>query len=491
MTDAYHDHLPTYTGPGHAVLLTGATPSRSGIVGNLWWDPVARKVQYCVEGPVPPGASRGPITPATLLVTTLADELELATGGRSKTWAFGLKDRAAVLLAGHAADRACWFDEVRGSWTSSAHWRGDDGAPDWLRELGRTLRPDADFGATWAPSVPAEAFERLWVPPGAEPLRPFAHTLDVGAPAGASGDPKAQTAFHAAWVVTPFANDWVLRSALACVRAEALGADDVPDLLAVNLSTNDYVGHRFGPDSAEVLDVTVRTDRQLAAFFRGLAEAVPGGLDRVVVALSSDHGVASNAVLLGKAGIPSGLHADDDTTGGTSRLRAAAESALDAAFGAGDWMDAHVEHQLWFSRAAIARRTPAERDAMERVAADACRALDGVHDAYGRTAISEGRIPRTAVARAVALGFHPERSGDVVIVTDPGWTPARTRTGATHGAPWTYDAKVPLVLRGPGIVPGRHRARAATTDLAPTLADLLGISPPSGSEGRVLAEALR
>lgn len=501
MSEAFHDHYPTTTGPGHAVLLTGAPPAVNGIVGNLWWDRASKRPRYCAEGGIPGGAGiRGDdaaISAEPLLATTVGDELETATGGRAKTWSFGLKDRAAAFLGGHLADGVFWFDEARGRWRTSPYWKGEEKAPEWLRAWNQERHPDADFGAKWEFSCGEAALARLWRAPGEEPARAFSYALDVGKPISRAEDVRQNTAYYKTWAATPFANAWVLRTALRCIEAEGLGADEVPDLLTINLSSNDYVGHRFGPDSAEVLDCSVRTDRQLSEFLRGIAERVPGGLDGVVIALSSDHGVAPNSVRMSKAGVPAGLHSDDDLAGRASEVHEAVERALDTALGEADWVEAHVEHMVYLGPAATASvRAPyadriATRSAAETVAAEACRKLPGVAAVFTRTQILEGRLPPTTLGRAVALGFHPGRSGDVVLVPEPFWTPQRNRQGAQHGTPWTYDAKVPLLLAGTGVNAGRHRTRASTLDLAPTLCDLLGIGPPNGCEGRVLSEALR
>ncbi|MCG3135851.1 MAG: Alkaline phosphatase PafA [Planctomycetes bacterium] len=486
-SDAHHDHCPTYTGPGHAVQLTGAPPAVNGIVGNSWYDRAWKRSRYCVESK-DPGGEKTWKSPETLLVTTVSDELEMATGRRSETWSFGLKDRAAILMGGHLTDGTFWFDDRRGEWQTSAFW-GDDAVPAWLREWNAKRIPDAAHGQAWEFSAGAPALARLFLAPGEAAPAPFRHVLDQGKPAGKGSEQDARDFYAGQFGPSPFANRWVLDTVLECVRRESLGADDIPDVLTINLSSNDYVGHAFGPDSAEVLDITVQTDRALSAFFRSLAQSVPGGMQSVVVALTADHGVAPNPDRAAKSKLPAGRQSDDDGRG-RSRQHDAAEKALSAAFGDDDWVLAHEEHMLYLNAEAFARHPGADRARAERIAADAATAFPGIRVCWTRTQILSGALPPTPDARLVALGFHPRVAGDVVIVAEPFWSPARG-AGATHGSVWTYDTHVPLLLAGGPIRPGRHRARVSTLDLAPTLSDLLATARPNGSQGRVLAEALR
>ena len=519
-TDAHHDHYPLFTGPGHAVLLTGAPPATSGIVGNAWYDRELGRRRYCVEdeasplvgppagqaapagadgggrtsaaaagaaGPPVAGASASPaaktarmgISPVTLRVSTVGDELKMATGGRAKVWGLALKDRAAVLMAGRLADGALWFDEESGAWITSRFYRPDGALPEWVAAWNARRRVDGYFGKEWTLSVPAAALARLWTPGSRWATDPSA--LGTGFPHLVNGGgARPGKDFYAAFATTPFGNDYTLDTARELIRRERLGQGEVPDLLAINLSSNDYIGHAFGPDSPEVLDVSVRTDRQLAAFFGFLDQAVPGGLGRVLLAVTSDHGVAPLPGAAREARLPAGAF-DEEAVG------AAAEHALEAAYGPGPWVTALVEFNLYLDLAALdAHHVP--RAQAEETATAAVERLPGIYAAWGRSRILAGRLPRTAVAARIARGFHPKASGDVVVVTEPFWVPGKL-AGTTHGSPWAYDTQVPLLLAGAGVRAGRYAARASTLDLAPTLADLLGVLQPAGCEGRVLAEA--
>ena len=560
-TDAHHDHYPLFTGPGHAVLLTGALPYKSGIVGNGWYDRGLGRRRYCVEdeasplvgtalggaasggaasggaasggmasdgaasggmasggaapggmalggtatpggsvatagaiggpaagagaggmGAAPGGPGRPGISPATLRVDTVGDELKMATGGRARAWGLALKDRAAVLMAGRLADGALWFDDETGAWISSRYYFPAGALPAWVTAWNAQRRVDAYFGKEWTLSVPRSALARLWTPGSRWATDPSA--LGTGFPhVITGGGTRPGKDFYNAFATTPFGNDYTLDTARELIRREGLGQRDVleaPDVLAINLSSNDYLGHAFGPDSPEVLDAAVRTDRQLAGFFAFLDQAVPGGLGRVLLAVTADHGVAPIPGAAREAKLPAGAFDE-------AAIEGAAQRALAAAFGPGKWVTALVEANLYLDLAALDAHQ-VKRAAAEEVAAAAVAGLPGIYAAYGRAAILEGRLPPTDIARRVARSFHPKVSGDVVLVSEPFWVPGKL-SGTTHGSPYAYDTQVPLLLAGPGVRPGRYAGRVSTLDLAPTLADLLGVLQPAGCEGRVLSEA--
>jgi hypothetical protein len=492
-TDAHHDHYPLFTGPGHSIHFTGAPPYKTGIVGNEWFDREMSSTRYCVQDPKSPlvGApdpdgKRG-ISPVTLRTSTVGDELKMATGGQAKVWGLALKDRAGVLMAGHLADGVLWFDEETSAWISSRFYFKSGQLPDWVTSWNAAKKIDPFFGKTWNLSVPPAALKRLWTPRNefANPRtglgKMFPHPITGGLD-------KPGKAFYAAFESTPYANEYVLETAEELIRREKLGQDATPDILAINLSTNDYIGHSFGPDSPEVLDVTAQTDRQLSRFFRFLGRAVPGGLQNVTIVLTADHGVSPMVEEMAEAGLP--------TAGGylEKALTDAVKAALDKAFGPGDWLKALSEFNLYLDVDAF-RQKGIEPAKAEEVAAEALRHQPGIYAAYTRSQIVEGRVPDTDIGHRVTLGFHPKVSGDVVIVLDPytvtNYSGGSVVKGTTHGTTYAYDTSVPLILAGAGIKPGRYTQRVSTLDIAPTLSTLLGVLQPSGCEGHVLSPALR
>ena len=488
---ARYRHFPLFTGPGHALILTGGYPYKTGIVSNDWYDKVGRRSVYCVQDDAAkvvgarPGSKAKPMSPLNLRSTTVCDELKMATGGAAKVVTLSLKDRAAILLGGRLPDATIWFDDSTGGWISSSAYCKSGQLPAWVRAINARKVPDSYFGRSWAASLPMSARSRLWKPAGVAPPDGV-YNLGASFPHRVSGGLKAPgAAFYKAFTLTPWANKFVLDAAKSAVSSEKMGQDSTPDLLAINLATNDYVGHAFGPNSPEMMEVTVQTDRLLSDFFRFLDRSVPGGLANVTIALTADHGVAPIPETMEAAGFRAGRIED-------SALKDAAESALDSRFGPQDWVLEFVDPYLTISPQAI-EASKADADEVYSVAARAISGLSGIYAAYPRGQIEQGKLPATDLGGRLYKGFYPKVSGDVLVVAEQGWFSEESpgKNTATHGSPYAYDTAVPLLLAGFGIRPGLYREDVCPSGLAPSLCALLGIARPSACDGTNLTSALR
>jgi len=456
-TDAYLEHAVTVTAVGHSTMLTGATPAVSGIIENVWYERSTRStVESITDRDVQivggTGSAGIGASPRRLLVPTLGDQIKLASASAVGTphaprvVGISLKDRSAILPAGHAADAAYFFRS--GRFVTSSYYRA--ALPQWVEEINARRIPEAYAGKRWA-------FE------GGE--RPYPAT------------PGA--ALDTAVTASPAGNDLVVAMATAALEHEQLGQRGVTDVLTVSFSSNDSVGHAYGPESPEVRDITRQTDRQVQALLDEVERRV--GLGRTLVAFTTDHGVAPLPETAAGLRIPGGRFQ-------TSTLSVAVETALEEKFGAGPWVTRGALPSLYLDHDLVASRgvEPAE---VRRVAAAAAATVPHVARVYTRDAILSGSVSRDLISERVTRAYHRERSGDLHVILDPHWTTAAV--GTSHGTPYGYDAHIPLILMGPGIVPGTYRDRVALNDLAPTLAAVLGVEAPSGSQGRVLAEALQ
>jgi predicted AlkP superfamily pyrophosphatase or phosphodiesterase len=466
--DCRYDYATTATGPGHATLLTGAYPNVHGIIGNEWYDHSLRRIVNCVEDPAtklvsgPDAAGEKPgFSPHYLIGSTLGDELRAATDFRSKVVAIALKDRAAVLPGGHSPTAAYWYDSHTGRFVTSTYYMAS--LPGWVVNFNQNSPAKSYCGQKWA-ALPESGYGTTF-----SEFKP--------SPNEACPDPK-----FLGWLErTPYMNEIELAFAEQAIKNEHLGKGDDTDLLTVSLSVNDYIGHGFGPYSAQVGDTTLRTDRDLASFFAELGKLV--GLSNVWIAFSADHGVSPTPEFIQAHKLGAGTAQPDS-------IRKAAEEALSAEFGKGNWIAAVDGAYIYLdSEALIKQHIPVSQ--AEEVAAAAAASVPGVMAAFTRAQILAGGVPASPLARKVSNSFNGQRGGDVFVVLDPYALPVAGLTSTTHGGPWNYDAQVPLILWGGVFKPGIYFQHCQPIDLAATLAAALGLTQPSGSQGNPLAVAIQ
>lgn len=467
-TDAHHGHAVTNTGPGHATISTGADPARSGVVSNSWYDRERGDRVYCAEDP-----ERGLTAPAQLRVPALGDRIK-QRWPRSRVYAAAGKDRSAVLLGGRRADGAFWFDE--GEFVSGDYYY-PRGVPDWLEEFDELEWPRRFLG-------------RAWEPLPVSPERAAAAGV-VEADYGAFGgrlprafggfSPAMDSSFLWSFVHSPFLDQYTAELAEVLIEAEDLGDDGYPDLLGLSFSALDIVGHQWGPNSPEALDVILRLDRTLGELFAVLDREVGEG--GYLVALSSDHGVAPLPELAEALGVPGRRAGREDVL-----CLQRANLELERRFGEGvEWLDA----DFYLDSEELAERD-LDPDAVAAAAAELVARCPAVARAWTHADLRDGADGAGAgTAAGTADGSHrsafrrsfdPVRSPDLLIEVAPYALPI-TSFATTHGSPHRYDTHVPLVFAGPGVPAGRYSGRAETVDLAPTLAELLGLPPPEGIDG--------
>jgi predicted AlkP superfamily pyrophosphatase or phosphodiesterase len=455
-TNAHLGHYPTVTAVGHSAMLTGAPPAISGIVGNDWYDRSLKRNVTSVEdtGTKLLGAGeRAGSSPHRLRVSTVADELKMAQPG-SRVVGISHKDRSAILMVGRAADAAVWWDTQTGNFVSSTWYRPE--LPGWVADFNAGRPADAWVGKEWRGQAE-----------GGQP-GPVLATLPA----------QAGPAYYGALYSTAFGNELLVSLAIAALEGEKLGSRGSTDVLALSFSCNDAVGHDKGPHSAEVRDITVRTDAALGRLLDAIDQRV--GLARTVVVLTADHGVAPVPEQMAQWKMPGGRFPRPD-------LEKAVGAALEKAYGPGAWVEGRAGSAIYLNRALVAERG-LDSTAVERVTAEGAEGVPAVWRTYTRSQLLESRVPPDPWSRRVLLSFDRERSGDVDILLEPYWM--ASTTGTTHGTPFSYDTHIPLILMGPGVRAGRYDRAVLLNDLAPTLATLLDVETPSGSSGEPLAEVL-
>jgi hypothetical protein len=489
-TDCHFRHSVTMTGPGHAVMLTGVHADLNGIIANDWVDRGTFKAVSCVEDesvrPVglPPSAVPSlpgpdnpalPRSPRNLLVTTMGDELKLARNGKPKVIGIAGKHRSAILMSGKAADAAYFME--RGRMITSTYYMEE--LPAWVREWNAAGKADTYFGRTWDRMLPPEAYE-IQGPDDAPGEDDKAAGLGRTLPKTIAGQEKAPgVAFYSALQNTPFYNEVVADFAQAAIEHENLGGrPGITDLLCLSFSANDHAGHLYGPDSHEVMDMAVRTDRVLEQLLAFIDRRI--GLQKCLIVLTADHGVAPMPERVHAFGphIPAGRFEG-------AKLLAACEAAVVEKFGpladGGRWLLRDGPALLIFPAALEEKKLAAP--AVQAVVRDALLRIDYVQAAYTRDQLERGEV-NDEPGRMMLRSFNPVRSGDVLFQTKPFYF--SRASGSTHGTPYNYDTHVPLLWYGAGVKPGVYTGRVGMDDLAPTLARLLGLLAPPSSTGAVL-----
>lgn len=484
--NCHHQHAFTLTAPGHSTIGTGAYPAVHGIVANEWFDRYSGKQVYCCSdsavenlGTVDPddAATQIGMSPRNLQVDTIGDVLKLASGGKSKVYGISWKDRAGILMAGHAADAAFWMQ--KGEWITSTYYR--DSVPGYLRNINQAmLKPLSK--KEWKLSFPVNRYSS-WL------------ADDNPTEQGPAGFSKAfphvlpdftDDTFLSHLPFTPFANELTLQVAMETIKVEQLGGDPWPDLLCVGLSANDFVGHAFGPQSFEVEDMLYRTDAALLEFVNYLNKNV--GQNNWTLILSSDHAVAPIPRVAAELKLPAQRSPLGDVKNVKAQLEAHLRDHLDVKesanplvlhVDAGNVYLQHGHRELLGERFYLA----------QKIVRDFLLENSAVSAAYTRDDMLQGSD--TKLKSMLQKAWHPRRSGDVVFVMAPYAVAVIKAYGTTHGSPWQYDTHVPLILLGHGIRSGgRPDRQVSPAAIAPTIARMLGIDPPAASVEGPLNEAL-
>jgi predicted AlkP superfamily pyrophosphatase or phosphodiesterase len=456
-TNARYEQIPTVTAVGHSIVSTGAMPAVSGIVGNQWVDRNLGKAVTAVcdfafrvvGADTPPEGPRcldsDPASPNRLLVSTIGDEMR-NRDANSRVIGISIKARSAILPSGHRANGAFWFDDQSGNFISSSYYGSE--LPKWV----------SDFNAE---KLPEKYLDRKW--------DGFAENFRSEPGRNAYGKLLA----------SPWGNELIAALAEKAITGEQLGQRGSTDLLTVSFSSNDYVGHAKGPDSPEVRDMAMRTDQLLGQLFSLIGSKV--GLDKTLVVLTADHGVSPTPKAQSERKMPGDyVHID---------IEDLVRSALTKKFGDGDWVSGVVESAVYLNRKTLEKNN-VDPAAANRIAADAILNVPQAHASrvYTREQLLGGGLGDFVTSAAVN-GFHPARSGDLVIIFEPYEIPGGG-TGTTHFAPYNYDSHVPVVFFGAGIKHGVYHRTIAVNDIAPTLAAILDVELPSGAFGKVLPEVV-
>lgn len=502
--NCHYPYSYTVTAAGHASISTGTCGDRHGIVANEWYDRGAGSIVESItssrytrvppspvkpDGKTPESKKTPGVSPERLLQPTVADALKKATGGRGKVVALSLKDRSAVMPGGKRPDACYWFDAPTGEFVTSSYYRGPHS---WAMEFNRDKVVDRWLGKNWTRLRPELDYERFSGPDDVvgegigysfkdeKKVISFAQGRTFPHPMDAPGVPR--NIYYSALTNSPFGNEILLELAKRAIDRERLGRGTDPDLLTLSFSSNDLIGHVWGPDSQEVLDVTLRSDQIVRELMNHLDAKV--GKGHYVLLMTADHGVCP---------LPEVNRSRGDKTAQRvppTLLKEDAAEFLNDHYGVKKskvvWFESSPGAWVYLNRAALASRGLSTTE-VESVLAGWLGKQEGIRKAYTRTQLMGPDDALDADGRMLKRSFYPDRSGDVVVVVKPFSLIATpiAGSGTTHGSPHDYDTHVPLLVYGPGVHSGKRTERVTPLAAAAILSAALGIAPPDGAEAPV------
>ena len=491
------DYLPAFTAPGHTCIYTGSVPALHGIAGNNWIENKTGKPVYCVDDATVHlyGDKSGAMSmsPRNLLTTTITDEYRLATNLKSKVYGVAIKDRGSILPAGHLANAAYWYNDKTGEFTTSSYYPNQH--PDWLEAFNkrkggdsmvkqgwRLLNNSADYDQS---TTDANNYEKGFK---GEKAPVFPHVFDS----------LADTDRYAVLKTIPAGNTYTFMMAQACMEGEQLGLTrDAADFMAISLSSTDYAGHQFAPNSVEVEDMYLRLDRDIARFLKFLDRTY--GRNNYLLFMTADHGAAHNPEFLQDKDVPSGTlkgsFAEELEDFLIREFKVKKEQKMDLKtnkpiINNESLTRGIVNYQVFLNDSFIVKYK-LDRKKVKEMIIDWLKDRPEVSFAIDMESPGKTPVPEP-LHHMVVNGYYARRSGVIQFILNPGWFDNSGKTtGTTHGTWNPYDTHIPLIWYGWHVHEGETNAQVHMTDIAPTLAAMLHIHMPKGCVGKPITDVLK
>lgn len=473
--NTFIQYLPSYTAVGHSTIYTGSVPAFTGIIGNNWYERSLRKGMYCTTDTtvqsVGGTGKAGQMSPRNMWATTITDELRLASNFKSRVFGISLKDRGAILPAGHSANAAYWYDS--GKWITSTYYMNE--LPAWVKAFNDKDMPVAMMKKDWETLYPLNTYT-LSGKDSVAYENSFMGLKTTNFPHKLSTIEKEK---YEAFKTTPYANTYSLDFAKQLIENEKLGASAYTDFLAVSLSSPDYMGHTFGPNSVEAEDMYLRLDKDIAAFLSYLDTKI--GQGNYLFFLTADHGAAHIPAYLDENKIPAG-------TFNQFRLQASLNELLEEKFGIKSLVLSIENYQVYLDVDKIS----AEKKDLEEVKAEVIAFLKKqpfITNVYDLEELGEASLAEPLKSMMIN-GYNQVRSGDVQFIVKPAYFDGGAK-GTTHGMWNPYDSHIPCLFFGWNIKPGKSNRTVSMSDIAPTIAAMLKIQMPNACVGHVMYEVVK
>ena len=480
LENAHYNYIPTYTAVGHSSIYTGTTPSEHGIISNNWYDKFLKKSIYCVDDSdyktIGIINKKGQKSPKRLLTTTITDQLHLAQNMRGKTIGISIKDRSAILPAGHTANAAYWYEGGNfNTWITSSFYM--DELPKWVKEFNANNNADTYLNQPW---------ETLY------DINTYSSSLDddnvyEGKFKGQKKptfpkDLKAlriQNGNFNLLKSVPAGNTFTTDFAKAAIIGENLGKSDYTDFLTLSFSSTDYIGHKYGVAAIETEDTYLRLDKDLANLFSFLDQQV--GKDNYTLFLTADHAAVHVPAYLQSLKIPAHYLK-------TKKIRDLLLKTTKKYFNSVELIENVSNYQIFLNKEKI-ESLGLELNTVAQKLADEVVLFDEIYKAVTARTLQTTHFS-SGILNSLQNGYNQKFSGDVLMIPYPA-TLMRGRTGTSHGSGYSYDTHVPIIFYGNGIKKGASSKRYNITDIAPTISNLLKIEAPNGTNGFVIDEVLK
>ena len=423
----HFNYVPTVTAAGHASVFTGTTPAIHGIAGN--WFRLNGEPMYCVADTTVKGVgstSKAAImSPRNMMTTSMCDQLRLATDFRSKVIGVALKDRAAILPAGHAANGAFWFDNAIGGFVTSTYYMNE--LPGWVKSFNR----DNKVGEK----------EDIWILPKGLAL--------------------------------------TTKMAIAALDGERLGRqNDQTDFLTISYSSTDVMGHKYGTRGPKTDEMYLALDKELRTLFEVLDSRI--GRDKYLLFLTADHAAGHNAKYLNDHRLPGGQ------VGYSGKMRKELPKAMADRFGGVKVVKDVMGGQIYLDYEAIEKARLSVSEVNKAVCRFVMN-YDGVQYVVPFDELMTTPIP-FPIRDRILLGTCPRRSGDIIVIERPNYYDYSYDEGSSHSQWAPYDTHVPFILMGWHITSGHTNRPVSIPDIAATVCALLKIQMPTGCIGTPLIE---
>jgi predicted AlkP superfamily pyrophosphatase or phosphodiesterase len=471
-------YTPSVTACGHTCIYTGSVPAIHGITGNAWWDNQLNRSVYCSEDKnvktVGSSSDAGQMSPVNMLTSTITDELRISSNFKSKVIGIALKDRGAILPAGHAANAAYWYDGTAGNFISSTYYMND--LPAWVKKFNQRKIVDSLYKLNWVTALP----QQIYIDYATEDVKTY-ETKPFSS--DATGFPYNLTRFaekdYTKILTTPHGNTLTFAMAKAAIENEKLGAEQNTDFLAVSLSSPDYIGHAFGPNSQETLDGYIRLDESLGNFLDYLDKVI--GKGEYLAFLTADHAVAHVPGFLKEHKLAGGLYSETATM-------SALNSLLKSKFGKDSLVVSMYNYQVHLNKNTI-HASNLNKGNISKEVIDYLKKQEAVSRVFELDQLMTVTL-NNKEREMIANGYFEKRSGDIQIILNPGYIGGGA-TGTTHGLWNPYDTHIPLLWYGWNVKHGKLNRETYMTDISATLAAMLNIQMPNGCIGKVIEEVLK